>query len=441
MSGLAANFPAKHPVDRQSGAGAVGCKGTPDSAQPHFPRIGPGAPWLAPLAGHTDLALRILCREQGAAVACSEMVSAKGLIYGQRSRQGDNGSAALLRTLHGPAETPQRRELLAEPFPAATGADAPLVVQLFGEDPEFLGQAVELLRAWGYAWFDLNLGCSVPKVVKTGAGSALARDMNKTLSAARAMIQAAGPLPPGLPAAQAGIVPVQGRVGFKLRLGWSQAEENYLELAKGLEQCGAGWLTLHPRYARQGFSGSAAWPALQKLRQAVAVPLLASGDLLEASAALRCLEQSGVDGVMFARGALHNPAIFREFLELLRQGEQPVQESPRCAAPEQKAAERQYLAERALFWQGLILRHAELARALSEVNPHCKRPGRDQKRPDSALLKMRGAIPRYVRELPGSRVFRIEMSRCESWEKFFALLEDFFGTLIGGAAPEPPQKG
>ncbi|MDR2892745.1 MAG: tRNA-dihydrouridine synthase family protein [Deltaproteobacteria bacterium] len=452
-------------------------------------------PWLAPLAGHTDLALRVLCREQGAAVACSEMISAKGLIYSQirgrrkglgreqgeaqPTQQGtqqpqpgrnlDNGSAALLLTLPGSNSFAQTLSpaLTLENFPAPNTADEPLVIQLFGDDPDILGQAVELLRGWGYDWFDLNLGCSVPKVVKTGAGAALARDTDKTLRAAEAMIRAAGALPSaningvsknepavpeylndapgnifGTPEKVSGaVLPARGRVGFKLRLGWSATEENYLDLAKGLEQCGAGWLTLHPRYARQYFAGNADWSALARLRRAVSLPLMASGDLFDAASALRCLDESGVDGVMFARGAMHNPAIFSEYLTLVQNaapftltssneasaGVEPESEfisEPGAEVASERISEA--MRERAVALKRLMLRHAELARAMPEKNPHCRRRRGDKIRPDGALLKMRGAIPRYVCELPGSRAFRVEMSLCESWESFFETLEKFF---------------
>lgn len=344
--------------------------------------ITPGRPWLAPLAGHSDLALRTLCREQGAAVACTEMVSAKGLVYGARSRKGSSPSDDLLLTTP-PVGT------LPDGFPAQGTADSPLVVQLFGEDPDFLGEAASMLADRGFEYFDLNLGCSVPKVIKTGAGAALARDINSAAAAARAMIRAS-----------------EGRVGFKIRLGWSREEENYLELAKALENEGAAWITLHPRYSRQGFTGRADWAALDKLKKNVNIPVIASGDLFDAASAARCLRESGVDALMFARGALNNPGIFKELLEVLENGG------------------REYsLAEKAGRLEALALRHAELARAMPGQPPRKKR---GEARPDGSLLKMRGAIPRYIKEMPGSRAFRVALSACRDWDEFYALVRDFF---------------
>ncbi|MDR1125069.1 MAG: tRNA-dihydrouridine synthase family protein, partial [Deltaproteobacteria bacterium] len=375
------------------------------------PPIGRLFPWLAPLAGHTDLAFRALCREQGAAVACTEMVSAKGLVYGEerKSKKSPCHPAPGGQTRSGVSAT---RGLLR-----TSAADQPLVVQLFGEDPGFLGRAVELLRDWGFGWFDLNLGCSVPKVVKTGAGAALARSIPAALAAARAMLEAAGPLGPyaightgqadetlednslttdpgcGFPAAAQR---PRSRVGFKIRLGWSREEENYLELASELEQCGAGWLTLHPRYARQGFGGRADGQATARRAGRLGIPLLLSGDLFDGASALERLDESGAAGLMFARGALHNPAIFRDYLELAGQ----------------RSRGRPRAAGEPAFLRSLIMRHAELSRQYAGETDAA---GLSGERPATALLKMRGAVPRYLKDLPGSRALRLNLSTCRNW--------------------------
>ncbi|MDL2285671.1 tRNA-dihydrouridine synthase family protein [Desulfovibrio sp. OttesenSCG-928-F07] len=350
--------------------------------------ITPAQPWLAPLAGHTDLAFRVLCREHGAAVACTEMISAKGLVYGQRSRKASSGTKDLLLT------TP------LDNFPAAAQADSPLVAQIFGEDPAFLAEATQLLCDWGFKYFDLNMGCSVPKVVKTGAGSALSRYTSTALKAAEAILKVAP----------------TGCTGFKFRLGWCSEEENYLELGQALANAGAAWLTLHPRYARQGFSGIANWQALANLKKCVNIPVIASGDLFTAEDAARCLRQTQVDAVMFARGAMQNPAVFEEYCLLLEQG---LEKKPELA-----------LNMRAQKAKSMILRHAELARAMpGEAARQQKHPGK----PPMSLMKMRGAIPRYVKELPGSRFFRQELTQCTSWQDFYNLVENYF-TEINKAA-------
>lgn len=319
--------------------------------------IRPDSPWLAPLAGFSDLPFRLLCRGEGAAVACTEMVSAKGLVYGSRGKS-QAGTEDLLLT---------------------TPDDAPLVVQLFGEDADFLGEAARLLVERGYRWFDLNMGCSVPKVVKTGAGAAMLKDIPNALKVAKAMIAAAG----------------EGRVGFKLRLGWDAASTIYLDLARGLRDLGAGWISLHPRYARQGFSGEADWNAIGSLKAALDIPVIASGDLMSAKAARDCIARTGADTVMFARGAMANPAIFRDFLDPSRTGP--------------SAAEM----------HAMILEHMKLAREHT--------PGRQGRSGlPQALVKMRTFVPRYVRHLPGVKHLRPALAACTSWEELEVILEVFF---------------
>ncbi|MBQ7585832.1 MAG: tRNA-dihydrouridine synthase family protein [Desulfovibrionaceae bacterium] len=234
----------------------------------------PASPWLAPLAGYSNLPFRLLCRSLGAAAAVTEMVSAKGLIYQSKT------TYPLLKT---------------------TQDDYPLVVQLFGAEPEFLRDSVKLLLDLGYSFFDLNLGCSVPKVMRQQAGAALLADPKRLLSCAKAMIEAAP----------------ERQVGFKLRLGIDQ-EHELLDLGLELEALGAGWITLHPRYAKQYFKGLADHHKLKILAQKLKIPLVGSGDLLTASQGLNCLKTTGCPTLMYARGALHNPFIFKQHLSLLK---------------------------------------------------------------------------------------------------------------------------
>lgn len=311
----------------------------------------PDAPWLAPLAGWSDLPFRLLCREWGAVVCCTEMISAKGLLYG----------------------SPGTRELLA-----TSPEDAPLVYQLFGNEASFMARAVERLRQNnGAVWFDCNMGCSVRKVTRTGAGAAMCRDMENALNVAEAMIRTAG----------------KGRVGFKLRLGWNTGEavDTWRHLGPELESLGAGWLTLHPRTAGQGFTGTADWDAISRLKTLVSIPVIASGDLFTAEDGLRCLSVTGADTVMYARGALRDPAVFTRHKRLLA-GE--------VSRPE--AAEE--LLSR-------IRRHAQLARTLTPEK--------------SALLKMRTIVPRYVRHLDGARELRQAILACRDWDMFEQALSCF----------------
>ncbi|MEW5772178.1 MAG: tRNA-dihydrouridine synthase family protein [Thermodesulfobacteriota bacterium] len=316
----------------------------PPTQPPTLP-FGPHAPWLAPLAGFSDLAFRLLCREHGAACACTEMVSAKGLVY------GSPGTWPLLAT------TPE---------------DAPLAVQVFGSELSFLEEAMRILLDRGFAWFDLNAGCPVKKVVKTGAGAALLKEPATLVRLAEAMARLAG----------------EGRVGVKTRVSWGAGPETVLDLARPLEDAGVGWLTLHPRTAAQGFSGRADHTALARLKAATRLPVLASGDLFTAEDAAACLAATGADGVMFARGALSDPTVFGRLADLA--AGRPPRPRPDLS--------------------GLILRHAALARE------HL--PGRE------ALLKMRTIVPRYVKGHSGARTLRKELASCMTWEHLERLVNE-----------------
>ena len=314
----------------------------------------PDLPWLAPLAGFSDLPFRLLCRQYGCRTACTEMVSAKGLVY------GGQGTADLLDTC------PE---------------DAPLVVQLFGAEPEYVGRAMEILLEQGFRNFDLNCGCSVRKVTKTGSGAALLRSPALLEEIVRTMVRRGGP----------------DRVGVKIRLGWAGPDPIHVELGKRIEQTGAAWVTLHPRFARQGFSGTADWSRLAELKQAVSIPVIGSGDLFTAQDGVHCLEQTGIDTIMYARGALNDPAVFARHAAL-RQGE--------ALLPK----------------KGDIAHLTTMIRTLADL---CRVHGNEK----TTLLKMRTVVPRFVRETPGVRTLRRHLTSCKTWEQFeeiISLLEQGF---------------
>ena len=316
--------------------------------------FGGDKPWLAPLAGVSDISFRLLCREYGAACCVTEMVSARGLVH------RGSGTARLLATV---------------------AADQPLVVQLFGADPECLRRAVAMLRELGYRWFDLNMGCSVPKVLRQGAGAALLADIPRCLAVSRAMIAEAEP----------------GHVGFKLRLGMDCSSPVLPDLARRLEDLGCGWIALHPRYARQGFGGKADREPLARLSEILAVPLLASGDLFSAEDGVRCLRETGVAGVMYARGAIRNPAVFAEHLAAVA-GRVP------------SAGARPALGE-------VVRRHLSLVRECS---------------PRRGVRQLRGVLAGYVRELPEARLVRAAICRCVEWEELRDVVDTWLPVRSNG---------
>ena len=203
---------------------------------------------LAPMAGVTDAAMRLLCREQGAAWAVSEMLSAKGWIYSQ----GKNRNAA---------------ELLARlPGEGVAG------LQLFGREPEYVGRAARELEDAGFAFIDLNFGCPAPKITGNGEGSALMREPER-LAAVVAAAAAATRLP----------------VTVKIRSGWDEDSVNAPEVALLCQQAGAQAVAVHARTRMQQYSGRADWSIIRRVKQAVTIPVLGNGDVRSGADALRMM--------------------------------------------------------------------------------------------------------------------------------------------------------
>ena len=233
---------------------------------------------LAPLAGYTDKAMRDIALSMGADITVTEMVSAEGL-----ARDGE-----------------KTKELLER-----ADGEKRLVVQLFGPDKDPFHRCIPNLMEYNPTWIDINCGCPVPKVVKTGAGSALMKDKKKIREIVETLATETK-----LP------------VSVKFRLGWDSSSLNYLEFAEEALKGGAFSLTLHARTRAQGYEGKAdrsAFKALSKEFGKDAV-LYASGDIFTPEDAIECMEEYGMYGVMFARGAIGNPFIFRETREYLSNG-------------------------------------------------------------------------------------------------------------------------
>jgi len=247
-----------------------------------------GGAMLAPMAGVTDMAFRVLCHEMGCPMAVSEMLSAKGYTISGRK----NRAAA---------------ELLAVD-PREEGAVA---LQIFGHEPEIMAQAAEeLTRDGSYALLDINMGCPVPKIVGNGEGSALMRSPELAVRIVREV-------------AAASHVPVT----VKMRLGFEQGSESYLTLGPLLEQSGASMITLHARTRSQFYEGRADWSAIRNLAQRVSIPVVGNGDITCAQDALRMLEETGCAGVAVGRAAQGNPWIFGQIRDALA-GKAPAEAGP-----------------------------------------------------------------------------------------------------------------
>jgi tRNA-dihydrouridine synthase B len=229
--------------------------------------------FLAPMAGITDLPFRTIVRSFGCGLAFTEMVSGSGLV-----RKSE-------KTF---------RYLVSSP------ADRPLGVQLFGGDPETLAAAAGVATERGADLLDVNMGCPVKKVAKTGSGASLMRDPERVAAILRA-VRKASTLP----------------LTVKIRAGWNARQVNALEIGQIAEECGVDAVILHPRTADQGFGGRSDWGLIAALKGRLGIPVIGSGDVRCPADADRMLRETGCDGVMIGRGALGNPWLIGNILSHL----------------------------------------------------------------------------------------------------------------------------
>lgn len=228
--------------------------------------------FLAPLAGITDAPFRRLCKEQGAGLVYSEMVSCKGLFY------NDKNTETLLHI---------------------TEEEKPVAFQVFGSEPEIMAYAADKLKDRQNAILDINIGCPVPKVVKNGEGAALLKDPELIYKLVKAVVDnAAKP------------------VTAKIRMGWDHDSINAVEVALAIEAAGGSAVTVHGRTREQYYSGDADWNIIAEVKHALKIPVIGNGGIFKGEDAIRMLEKTGADAVMIARGAMGNPWIFRECLAL-----------------------------------------------------------------------------------------------------------------------------
>jgi nifR3 family TIM-barrel protein len=235
--------------------------------------------FLAPVAGYSDSAFRSVCIENGACFTYTEMVSAEALV---------------------------RKNLKTEILMRRACNEKAYAVQIFGGEPEIMAQAAQIvLEKTNCECIDINCGCPVPKIVKTGAGSALTRDPDRLFKVVEAVVGAVS-------------IPVT----VKIRSGWEQKLITWREAAQAALDAGASAITIHPRTKAQGYEGHSDWSIMRQLVEMVngKVPVFGSGDLFKPEDARKMLEETGVDAVMFARGAMGNPFIFRDTTSLLTTG-------------------------------------------------------------------------------------------------------------------------
>lgn len=235
---------------------------------------------LAPLAGISDLPYRMLNRRFGCRFAFTEMISARSILYGSR------------RT---------RKMIASDP------GDRPLGLQLLGRDPDDVIRALEFIDPGSFDLFDLNAACPVPKIVAKGQGAALMKDRRR-LAAILQRLARTVDLP----------------VTVKIRTGWDDASVNAIEIARAAQDAGAAAVFIHGRTRVQGYGGEVDYRTVREVKEALAIPVIGSGNILSARLAARMLKETGCDGVTVARGALGNPWIFRELEHFRAHGTEPA---------------------------------------------------------------------------------------------------------------------
>ena len=232
---------------------------------------------LAPMAGVTDAAMRLLCHEQGAAWSVSEMLSAKGWVFSG----GKNRNALdLLKRLPG---------------------EGVAGLQLFGSEPEYIAEAARQLEGVGFQFFGLNFGCPAPKITGNGEGSAMMRDPVRIGRVVKALSEATS-----LP------------VTAKIRSGWDEDSINAPEVARICEDNGAQAIAVHARTRTQQYAGKADWEVIRAVKRSVSIPVFGNGDVRSGADAIRMMEQTGCNAVMVGRAAQGNPWLFREIAAALR---------------------------------------------------------------------------------------------------------------------------
>lgn len=237
----------------------------------------PGRICLAPMAGVCDLPFRLLCKEQGADLIYTEMVSAKGIMYHNKN------TTALLTTKE---------------------QERPVALQLFGADPQIISQMAAEIEDLPFDILDINMGCPVPKVVNNGEGSALLKNPDLIYEIVSQTAKA-----------------IKKPVSIKIRRGFHKGEELCVEAAKAAQAGGASLVAVHGRTREEYYSGTANWDCIRRVKQAVKIPVVGNGDITCGLDAKRMFEETGCDLIMIGRAAQGNPWIFKQIKTFLETGE------------------------------------------------------------------------------------------------------------------------
>lgn len=311
---------------------------------------------LAPMAGITDFPFRKICKEMGAGLVFSEMVSVEALIREHKRTHG------MLHT---------------DP------AERPVVFQIFGSKPASMAEAAHIVSQGAVDFIDINMGCPVPKILKSGAGSALLRDIGLAKEIMAAVVGASK-------------VPVT----VKIRLGWDARSIVAVDMAQAAETAGIAAVTVHARTKVQGFSGQADWKMIGTVKRSVAIPVIGNGDVRTAQDAKRIMDETGCDGVMIGRAIQGYPWIFREAKHYLETGIVPAPPTP-----EEREA--------------VMLRHLhDMVGLVGE---------------DVGVREMRKHLCWYTKGLHDGAEFRTRINHLVRIDDTKRAIEDFFAALSSGA--------
>lgn len=301
---------------------------------------------LAPMAGVTDLPFRLLCSEQGAGLTCMEMVSAKAIMYHNKNT-----------------------ESLLEIHPR----EGPTSLQLFGSDPVILSEMAKKIEERPFSILDINMGCPVPKVVNNGEGSALMKQPELAGKIIEAVVKS-----------------ISKPVTVKIRKGFDAEHVNAVEIARIAEASGASAVAVHGRTREQYYAGEADWEIIARVKDAVSIPVIGNGDIMDGSSAKRMMEITGCDGVMAGRAARGNPWLFQRITAYLR-------DETKLPKPDMEEVKK------------MIMRHADLM---------LKTKGEY-----TGIREMRKHVSWYTAGYPHSARIRQQVNLIESFEELERLVE------------------
>jgi nifR3 family TIM-barrel protein len=304
---------------------------------------------LAPMAGVTNEAFRIICKKMNAGLVMAEMVSDKAI--------GFKNERTLGMTKVNPIEHP-------------------ISMQIFGGDKDSLVNAAKYIDEYSDAdIIDINMGCPVLKVIKSGSGSALLKDPDKIYDVVKAVVDA-----------------VKKPVTVKIRIGWDMESINCVEVAKKIEAAGAAAITVHGRTRSQFYSGNADWKYIKMVKEAVKIPVIGNGDVVSIDSAKRMLEETGCDAIAIARGALGNPFLFREL-------DAYFDDNKLIDRPDNKE-----------IYDTILWHHKLLL---------------DLKGEHLALLEMRSHVAWYIKGMPGSAKIKDLCNRQVSFNEVIKILKEY----------------